>query len=338
MTRLTEGVSSKYLQASGKLKGLKYHLVRVFVEGYDDVSFWRGILSEFENDKVKFEISVPVRDDLAKGKKVVLSMLPFTGESMILCVDSDFDYLFGDHTDQSALVNSSKYLFHTYTYSAENYLCYAPSLRGLCVRATNNDQDIFDFEKFMADYSMTIYPLFLWYVLSAKKSSQKTFTLNDFKNIVRIHFLDLSGNGENTLAWLERQGQKKLKTLERDNKGWQREIAKLEESIAKRGVTQENVYLFMQGHTLKDNVVAVILQNVCDKLKELSNNAIMNSSRKGLALKNELSNYNNSLRSVRDLLDDNTDYKGCFLYKKIEKDIREFVAGIGALEPHHKNR
>lgn len=53
-----------------------YRLVKVFVEGYDDVAFWRGIFDDYETDRLKFEISVPPRQDLAKGKRVLLDMIP----------------------------------------------------------------------------------------------------------------------------------------------------------------------------------------------------------------------------------------------------------------------
>ena len=51
-------------------------LVRVFVEGYEDVAFWRGIFDHFTNPYLRFEISVPTRPDLPKGKKVLMSMIP----------------------------------------------------------------------------------------------------------------------------------------------------------------------------------------------------------------------------------------------------------------------
>ena len=118
-------------------------------------------------------------------------MIPEASEGMLLCVDSDFDYLFNGQTEQSELLLSSRFMFHTYTYATENYLCYAPSLHNVCVKATKNDTRIFDFERFMADYSRTIYRLFLWYAYSAKLSDEHMFTLNEFKSSVKIHYLDL---------------------------------------------------------------------------------------------------------------------------------------------------
>ena len=146
-------------------------LVRVFVEGYEDVAFWRGVFDRFTNPNLRFEISVPSREDLPKGKKVLLGMIPQASDELLLCVDSDCDYLFHNSTEQSRELLSCDRMFHTYAYSTENYLCYAPSLHNVCVRATKNDTRIFDFERFMADYSRIIYPLFLWYAYSAQQES-----------------------------------------------------------------------------------------------------------------------------------------------------------------------
>ena len=104
-------------------------VVQVFVEGYEDVAFWRAIFDHFDNPFLRFEISVPNREDLPKGKKVLMSMIPQSGEDLLLCVDSDFDYLFGDKTEQSEIINNAEYMFHTYTYATENYLCFSSSAK-----------------------------------------------------------------------------------------------------------------------------------------------------------------------------------------------------------------
>ena len=57
-------------------------------------AFWRGVFDCFSNPYLYFEISVPTRKDLPKGKKVLMSMIPESSERMLLCVDSDFDFLY----------------------------------------------------------------------------------------------------------------------------------------------------------------------------------------------------------------------------------------------------
>ncbi|MBQ5614566.1 MAG: DUF4435 domain-containing protein [Tidjanibacter sp.] len=299
------------------------------VEGYEDVAFWRGIFDRYESDKVTFEITVPLRKDLAKGKKTLLGQADKCGPNTILCMDSDFDYLFADQTEQAAEINSSPFMFHTYVYSTENYICYAPSLHNICVKATKNDTKIFDFEEFLADYSRTIYPAFLWYAYSAQSGMQRAFTLLDFKSTVRIGYLDTERNGADTIAWLGRQVARRVVSLAEQYPQMAERMPAFERALLSRGVTPDNVYLFMHGHTLMDNVVMVALNAVCDKLRLMAGNKINNSAREGLSLTNELSNYNNSLCNVRDALLFNENYKQCFLYKKLQSDIEQFLEITG---------
>ncbi len=302
------------------------HLVRVYVEGYEDVAFWRGIFDHFHNPYLRFEISVPNRDDLPKGKKVLMSMIGLhSPDEVLLCVDSDFDYLFNGATEQSRDILSAENMFHTYTYATENYLCYAPSLRNVCVKATKNDTRIFDFERFFAEYSRTIYPLFLWYVLSARRSTEHCFTLAEFRASVRLGYVDIRGNGEGTLAWLQRNVERRLRALEQDNPDFVDDVETLGLELIDRGVKQDNCYLFMHGHTLLDNVVMPTLTAVCDKLRQLSVAKIHNSKVEGIALKNELQNYTNTLRSIRDVLLDNENYTNCPLYKELRNDIQQYL-------------
>mgnify|MGYP000344477852 CR=1 FL=1 len=301
-------------------------LVKVYVEGYEDVAFWRGIFDHFQNPYLRFEISVPDRGDLPKGKKVLMGMIPRSSEEMILCVDSDFDYLFANRTPQSKEVNGSKFMFHTYAYATENYLCYAPSLHNVCVKATKNDTRIFDFVKFMHEYSCTIYPLFVWYAYSAQLASENVFPLIDFKQSVRIGYLDIENNGEKTLEWLRRNVTKREELLRRRNPRMLEPMKEFEGQLKERGLTPENAYLFMHGHTLMDNVVMIALNTVCEKLRAMSIAKITASKKQGVALKNEMSNYTNSLRSIRDVLLDNENYTKCALYKRLERDIERYIA------------
>ncbi len=313
---------------ASRYAGGDYKLIKVFVEGYNDVAFWRGIFDDFETDKLKFEISVPLREDLAKGKRVLLDMIDDRDEDVLLCMDSDFDYIFDGKTEQSRLVNNTPRLFHTYAYATENYLCYPPSLHNVCVKATKNDTVIFDFEQFLEKYSRIIYPLFLWYAYSARRKTEKIFTLSDFRSSVRLNFVDINNNGESTLEWLYRQVRKRIEILERQNPEWISDVNHFGKEISKYDVKAENVYLFMQGHTLLDNVVLILLHTVCEKLRDMSTQRISEGKKFGVALKNEVSNYNNSLRNVREVLLNNEQYKECFLYKNLQKDIETYIEGL----------
>lgn len=164
--------------------------------------------------------------------------------------------------------------------------------------------------------------------MPSRRSSppESVFPLIDFKSSVRIGYLDLADNGANTLAWLQRNVEKRERLLAQRNPRMVEPMREFEEQLRTRGVKPENTYLFMHGHTLMDNVVLVLLNSVCEKLRQMSIARITASEKRGVALKNEMANYTNSLRSIRDVLLDNENYVTCPLYKRLQRDIERYIA------------
>ena len=150
--RLSDNLSSLYIGAANRLKPKKARRkIVAYVESYDDVSFWRTLLGEFEDDTRYFEVMLPSKTTLAKGKKSVLmnELGSQLGQNMIACVDSDYDYLLQGATHTSRYIINNKYVFHTYAYAIENYQCYSGALHEVCVMATLNDHPLVDFVAFM---------------------------------------------------------------------------------------------------------------------------------------------------------------------------------------------
>ena len=200
------------------------------------------------------------------------------------------------------------------------------SLHNVCVKATKNDTRIFDFVAFMEEYSRIIYPVFLWYAYSARMGTESIFTLNDFRLTVRLGYLDLKENGRSTLEWLRKNVASRLNSLRNSHPQMQKQVDDFGIYLRDaKDVVPEQTYLYMHGHTLMDNVVMVLLNEVCDKLRKLSHARINASSKEGIALRDEMSNYNNSLRSIRDVLLDNENYTTCPLYKRLSLDIEHYI-------------
>ena len=162
--RLRDSITSQYIEAANRLNSRQSRRrIVAYVESYDDIFFWRSVLSRFENEERFFEVMLPSRKEhLERGKKAAIMSLiedGRVGKNMIACVDADYDYLGQGATKQSDVILSSPYIFHTYAYAIENMQCYAPSLHDVCVAATLNDQAGFDFRRFLADFSVAIFPL-----------------------------------------------------------------------------------------------------------------------------------------------------------------------------------
>ena len=142
---------------------------------------------------------------------------------------------------------------------------------------------------------------------------------------MRIGYLDIEDNGSKTIEWLRRNVSKRENLLRQRNPRMIEPMKEFEVQLRGRGLTPENAYLFMHGHTLMDNVVLIMLNTVCEKLRAMSIAKITASKKQGVALKNEMSNYTNSLRSIRDVLLDNENYTKSPLYKRLERDIERYI-------------
>ena len=70
---LSSYINSRYIEAANALRGKSARRrIVAYVESYDDVYFWRTVLSRFENEKRYFEVMLPSKKTLTRGKKSVL--------------------------------------------------------------------------------------------------------------------------------------------------------------------------------------------------------------------------------------------------------------------------
>ena len=325
--RLSENLTSLYLGAAQKLKSKTARKkIVAYVESYDDIFFWRTVLDEFEDEHCYFEIMLPSRSTLGKGKKLVLMnrLGPQLGNYMIACVDADYDYLMQDATQTSRLVNRNPYVFHTYVYAIENYQCYAESLHRVCVMATLNDRQVVDFEGFMREYSRIIWPLFVWSVWVYRNDRYRDFTLSEFGTTVSFNELNVY-HPELTLDYVRRKVNRKMSWLQRHFPEARKGYGPLKAELLQLGVTPETTYLYIQGHTLFDNVVSPLLTPVCILLRKEREREIKNLAEHEIQRQNELSCYQHSQNSVEEMLKKNVGFKNAPPYQQLRRDLAKLV-------------
>lgn len=328
--RLSDNLSSLYIGAANKLKPKRSRRkIVAYVESYDDVSFWRTLLGEFEDDTRYFEVMLPSRTSLTKGKKSVLmnDLGPQLGQNMIACVDSDYDYLLQGATQTSRYIINNKYVFHTYAYAIENYQCYAEALHEVCVAATLNDRPVVDFVAFMRLYSQIAHSLFIWSVWFYRKHNMSEFSLLDFCSHVKLEQVSVH-HPENSLQSMSRKVRRKLADLERRHPEAIEEIEAMKSEFEKLGVNPDNTYMFIQGHHIMDNVTMKLLTPVCNLLRRERETEIKELASHDMQFHNELTSYQRRQMGVDTVLRKHTSYKQSPLYKRLENDVRRFLAQI----------
>ena len=329
--RLQDHLSSGYIESANKLrsKKLKKRIV-AYVESYDDVFFWRSILKKFENDEYYFEVILPSRTSLSRGKKsALMNMLgPGLGEYMIACVDADYDWLLQGATEMSKTVCSNPYVIHTYAYAIENYQCYAPNLHTICVMSTLNDRVMIDLNAFMSEYSTIIWPLFVWNIWCYRYNNYSEFTMSDFCEVVT--FRDVNPyHPENTLQAVKNRVNKKIAWLQRRFPEGKKTYAPLRAELLNMGLTPETTYLFMQGHSVFENVVMPLLTPVCTLLRKEREREIVKLAEHEIQRQNELACYQHSQAPVDDMLRKNTGFRTSKPYEWLSEDIKRLMEEVG---------
>ena len=326
--RLKDNINSRYFEAANALTSKKARRrIVAYVESYDDIYFWRTVLSDFENDKRYFEVMLPSKGNLTRGKKSVLMNFlegePL-GRDMIACVDADYDYLMQGSTQQSKRVLDSPFVFHTYVYAIENYQCYAPSLHNVCVSVTLNDHRIFDFRDYFSMFSEALFPLFVWSVMLYRNGNYPKFSISDFNRIADPGGFNVY-NPEPSIGNVKRKVTTKIHELQRLFPDAKEEYLKTKDDIRSLGVTPQTTYLYMQGHHLFDTVVSPILSKVCNLLRQERQNEIYHAVAHKTQKRNEMTCYENSLQDIKVMLKKNSGYLASEQFRRVQEDIRNYL-------------
>ena len=330
MKRLTEYLNSRFIEAANALRPKKaQHRIIAYVESYDDISFWRSVFDEYENGRYHFEVMLPARSRLTKGKKqAMMNMLGKAyGKNMIACVDSDYDYLLQGATSTSQQMLENKYILHTYAYSIENYRCYADSLKQICVLCTQNDSNVIDFKEFFKLYSRICYPLFVWNILLYRKHDTRTMSMLHFCEIVRLSSFNI-GNPAYSLQLLSKRVKHNIDMLEKQFPELKDEYKHLDEELAALGINPDETYFYIQGHHIMNGVTMRILQPVCRHLRSKREEEIERFAYHRQQYNNELASYRHSQCDVATMLSKNTDYKSASPYLKLKADIEKLLETI----------
>lgn len=327
--KLIDNLTSSYFEAAHSLySNNKRQRIIVYVESYEDVAFWRYILSEYEDDNHYFEVMLPSQDTLAKGKKTVLinslntNML---GKNLIACVDSDYDFLLQGKTRTSNTINRNKYIFQTYAYAIENYQCYADSLHEICVQATLNDHNIFDFKTFIKSYSEIVYPLFLWSIWFYRQNDTHSFPMYDFNNCARFSGEMDINDPEKSLLEIEKRVKSMLHRYEARYPNLSPQIIQMGKELEPLGLTPTTTYLYIQGHHIMDNIVMKLLTPVCTFLRKERENDIRRLAEHEEQYRNEITCYDNSQTSIEFNIRKNTSFQTLFSYQWLRDDLAVFM-------------
>ena len=309
----------EYYAAAAKRFALDAKMFRcraaVHVENKDDIGFWNTVLKHFVPEG-RFHFIAGSRNEYGRetfGVTQCLKYFDFLSPGFFICIDSDYRYLLGERQ-----INAGHFVLQTYTYSFENHHCFAEGLDDVCSRATRMQNRIFDFRRFMREYSHILYDLFMWHLYFQRKEpavfSQAEFDkyigLSNSKNNPIVY-----RNGERALEDLRRRVTRRTESFKR--RFPEVDLGKVKKHYERLGVTADTVYLYVRGHNLYD-MVSLVCKEVCK--------AMLRQAKRGQVVSRErLREVYRGRYSVDYQLRQNIKYGSYLPICKIEKDVARLL-------------
>lgn len=307
MPSLTHYLTPNHIQqAHGK--------IIVTVENEDDVPFWKAVFEEAGLATRIFPgISTKKRSE--RGKTTVLTKKDVANKNYILCVDSDYDYLTQNDVDT---IHSNPFIFQTYTYSYENYLCLPQTLNTVVSEACLVDASDFDFISFFEAYSEIIYELFLCHLYDKIKYKSQNFSITDLHFVIDFpQHPNIKNNGRAILDKIAQNVAQKITAFKTDYEISNEAINILKLQMLELGLDAKNVYLFLRGHNVFDNTVGLVKQIVYPIIEKYKQQLHQRDDTKR-------KEYIKHIKSVELVLMLNKKHEKSELFAKILADIHKY--------------
>jgi hypothetical protein len=307
--------------------------IAILVEDNSDINFWQNVFARFLPTK---KLDFPYRSK-ANGKGEILQYKNYVDAMLIICRDSDNEYLYKEDTSFNV-----PFIYHTYVYSLENFVCHSKILNDICFELT---EEQFNLLEILEKYSKIVYRILIYWIYCNKdniKTLRPFLAWNDWTSCEIKQVLSLEhdmkipsvnlGNISDFEALENRVKdflQKMRNQIESEN--WLdsfdthlREIETLLEQTY--SISQDRSLFYLNGHIIYNYVIFPLMDKIIIFLKE-ENIEIM--KKKNIA-EQEISAYKNRTnKDLETLLRSSYQYlfwkHECEFMEKIRKSIeRDF--------------
>ena len=245
----------------------------VLVEDIYDISFWCYINESVRpNLKDKLDFPVPCSKG-TRGKDILKKYKDFISDKLIICIDSDCEYLYKNNTWYMDI----RYIYNTIVYSVENFKCSPLVLNEVCKDITNRT---YEFNQLFEDISLKISPLFYLWIYLKKDGHSKQFEgiINNKKLEEVLEFngtnFDNLNDNVNLCQAIEHRSNTIIEAIKAEmGESWyELVIAEIipdfkRELNEQYEIDERDVLQFFYGHAVLEKLVEPLMKKVIELLK-----------------------------------------------------------------------
>ncbi|HIF9539285.1 TPA: DUF4435 domain-containing protein, partial [Photobacterium damselae] len=284
-------------------------VIVAYVESYDDQRLWSNVLDNdvITNKNIKIEFKVPSFDNEANGKATLINSVSegrlSLGKNLIVCVDSDFDHLFGfEPESKKGKLYNSEFTFQTYTHSAENHYYTTTELEKICESATCTSLHIdFCIISYVEAWSQVIFELYTKIIYLRYKKQHADYKehfekLNSYMEEIFSGKLNVN-KFEALLSRFESKVEThltKLNGLFVFDSGYEEFLI----LIKGKGFNEKNVNFYYRGHDLENRFISNICMSLCISMIANQRSKIYRAN-VGKKAQQQIEEYENNLACVK---------------------------------------
>jgi len=267
-----------YKEISERIEADAFHggyLLSVLCEDIYDEDFWRCIIEDaMPSLKDKLDFPNPNQKG-TRGKDVLKNLKNYVNKKMIICVDSDCEYLY----DNKVWYIDTTYIYHTIVHSRENFQCNHLSLNEICKDIAHKSYDFITlFEEISKSISIIFY---IWVHLkeTGQYSRFKQIINNEqFRKILEFQGIQYNSLEDkiNLYQTIKDRVNDVLKNLEEsmDDEEWYKSVIEYEVPELKKKLIEqyeihpEETLSFFYGHSVLENLVEPLTIKITELLKK----------------------------------------------------------------------
>lgn len=256
------------MEADAFMKGLD---LSVLVEDIYDQRFWECIIENVKpalKDKIDFPNPTP---EGTRGKSILKKFKNCVSKKIIICVDSDCEYLY-DHN----VWYIAEYIYHTVVYSKENFQCHHLSLNEIPKNLTTKR---YDFKNLFENISRRVSPIFyFWFYFKEINYRDFDTLINNetFKKILSFEGTQFKNLGDENILYQSIEDRvnyilQDIKNLM--DEGWydatvENNIPEIRQKLTEEySIHEEEILAFCSGHGVLEEFVQPFMEKIIEILK-----------------------------------------------------------------------
>lgn len=245
--------------------------ISVLVEDIYDQRFWECIIENVRPDlKDKIDFPNPTAEG-TRGKSILKKFKNCVSKKIIICVDSDCEYLYDPNIWYIA-----EYIYHTVVYSKENFQCHYLSLHQISKDLTTKR---YDFKSLLENISQRVSPiLYFWFYYRENNVRDFDNLINSetFKKILSFEGTQFDNFGDDNILCqnIEDRVNNILQDIKNSmGEGWydatfEHDIPEIRQRLREQySIKEEEILLFCNGHGVFEQFVQPFMEKIIEILK-----------------------------------------------------------------------